>query len=130
MTTATATSIETVQAFVAAIAKKDYDTALRYIADDCEYENIPMSKVTGPAGVRAVLEPFLAPTSENEFLVRRAVADGPVVFVERLDRHHIDTGWVELPVVGVFEVHDGKITVWNDYFDMGMLVKQWPALAG
>lgn len=130
MTTATATSIETVQAFVAAIAKKDYDTALRYIADECEYENIPMSKVTGPAGVRAVLEPFLAPTSENEFLVRRAVADGPVVFVERLDRHHIDTGWVELPVVGVFEVHDGKITVWNDYFDMGMLVKQWPALAG
>lgn len=130
MTTATATSIETVQAFVAAIAKKDYDTALKYIADDCEYENIPMSKVTGPAGVRAVLEPFLAPTSENEFLVRRAVADGPVVFVERLDRHHIDTGWVELPVVGVFEVHDGKITVWNDYFDMGMLVKQWPALAG
>lgn len=130
MTTATATSLETVQAFVAAIAVKDYDTALKYIADDCEYTNIPMAKVVGPSGVRSVLEPFLAPTSENEFIVRRAVADGPTVFVERLDRHHIDTGWVELPVVGVFEVHDSKITVWNDYFDMGMLVKQWPALAG
>lgn len=130
MTTATATSIETVQAFVAAIAQKDFDTALTYIAEDCEYENIPMSKVTGPAGVRSVLEPFLAPTSENEFVVRRAVADGPTVFVERLDRHHIDTGWVELPVVGVFEVEDGKIKTWTDYFDVGMLVKQWPALAG
>lgn len=130
MTTATATSLEVVQSFVAAIAKKDYDTALKYVADDCEYENIPMSKVTGPAGMRSVLEPFLAPTSENEFLVRRAVADGPTVFVERLDRHHIDTGWVELPVTGVFEIHDGKITVWNDYFDLGTLVKQWPALAG
>jgi limonene-1,2-epoxide hydrolase len=130
VTTATATSLETVQAFVAAIARKDFDTALTYVAENCEYENIPMAKVTGPAAVRAVLEPFLAPTSENEFVVRRAVADGPVVFVERLDRHHIDTGWVELPVAGVFEVHDGKITVWNDYFDLGMLVNQWPALAG
>ena len=49
MTTATATSLETVQAFVAAIAQKDFDTALKYVAEDCEYENIPMSKVTGPA---------------------------------------------------------------------------------
>lgn len=130
MTTATATSIETVQAFTAAIAKKDFATAIQYIAEDCEYENVPMSKVTGPEGVRSVLEPFLAPTSENEFVVRRAVADGPVVFIERVDRHHIDTGWVELPVAGVFEVHDGKITAWTDYFDLGMLVKQWPALAG
>ncbi len=62
--------------------------------------------------------------------MRRVVADGTTVFVERLDRHHIDTGWVELPVVGVFEVREGKISVWNDYFDLGMLVKQWPDLAG
>lgn len=130
MTTATATSLEVVQSFVAAIVKKDFDIALKFVADDCVYENIPMAKVTGPAGVRAVLEPFLAPTIENEFLVRRAVADGPTVFVERLDRHLIDTGWVELPVTGVFEIHNGKITLWNDYFDVGMLVKQWPALAG
>ncbi len=128
--TSPAAPVETVQAFVAAIARKDFDTALNYVAENCEYENIPMSKVTGPSGVRAVLEPFLAPTLDNEFHVRRLVADGPVVFVERLGRHHIDTGWVELPVPGVFEVHDGKITVWNDYFDLAMLVKQWPALAG
>lgn len=129
MKTAIATPTEVVQAFTAALAQKDFETALQYVADDCEYENIPMSKVRGRDGVRNVLEPFLAPTTENEFVVRRAVADGSVVFIERLDRHHIDTGWVELPVAGVFEVHEGKITAWSDYFDLGMLVKQWPALA-
>ena len=26
-----------------------------------------------------------------------------------------------LPVVGIFEVKNGKIAVWKDYFDMGQL---------
>ena len=62
-------------------------------------------------------EPFFAPIRENEFVVLRTAAEGPVVVVERLDRHRLDHGWRELPVVGVFEVHDGRITVWRDYFD-------------
>jgi len=35
-----------------------------------------------------------------------------------LDRHRLDHGWRELPVNSVFEVHDAKITVWRDYFDL------------
>ena len=30
----------------------------------------------------------------------------------------IDHGWRDLAVNSVFEVHDGKITVWRDYFDL------------
>jgi limonene-1,2-epoxide hydrolase len=75
--------------------------------------------VRGHAAVREVLEPFFAPIHENEFVILRRASDGPVVFVERLDRHRLDHGWRELPVVGVMEVHDGKITVWRDYFDLG-----------
>ena len=40
------------------------------------------------------------------------------MFLERLDRHRLDHGWRELPVNSVFEVHDGLITVWRDYFDL------------
>lgn len=120
------TPMETVQAFMAAMETKDYDSALRYIAPDCEYDNVPMGKVTGPEGVRAVLEPFFAPVIENKFIVHRAVADGPVVFMERLDRHLLETGWVELPVTGVFEVHDGLITLYRDYFDLNTIMSKWP----
>lgn len=129
MPTASAAPIEVVRAFLAAMAVKDYDTGLRYISNDCEYDNVPLGKVQGPAGVRSVLEPFFAPTIENEFLIRREVADGPIVFMERLDRHRLQSGWVELPVTGVWEVHEGLITVWHDYFDAATILTKWPAPA-
>ncbi len=118
--------LQTVEAFMAAMTVLDYDKALGLIAPDCEYDNVPMGKVTGPAGVRAVLEPFFAPTLENEFRILRAVADGPVVFLERLDRHRLASGWVELPVTGVFEVHSGLITLYRDYFDLDTIMSKWP----
>ena len=82
--------------------------------------------------MRGALEPFFAfaPTLANELVVIRAAADGPVVFTERLDRHRLPSGWVELPVTGVWEVHDGRITVWHEYFDAPTLMnimKAWPA---
>ena len=114
---------ETVEAFLAAFVAMDIDTALTYIADDCEYTNIPIGTVRGTAGVRGVLEPFAAPIHENEFIILRRAAAGPIVFLERLDRHRLDHGWRELPVNSVFEVQDGRITVWRDYFDLGTMAK-------
>ena len=119
--------IETVKAFLKAMEPLDYDAALRYVADGCAYTNPPpIGTVTGPAGVRAVLEPFFAPTLENEFRILRELASGPVVMLERLDRHRLADKWVELPVTGVYEVHDGQITYWRDYFDAATIMGQWP----
>jgi limonene-1,2-epoxide hydrolase len=113
-----ATPTETVEAFLAAFAAMNFDDALRHLAPDCEYTNVPIGTVHGHAGVRQVLEPFFAPIHENEFVILRRAAEGPIVFVERVDRHRLDHGWRELPVNSVFEVHDGLITVWRDYFDL------------
>ena len=108
--------------------QKDYDTGLQYVADDCVYVNGPTGTMHGPAGVRAVLEPFFAPVLENVFAIKRQVASGATVFIERLDRHRLPNGWVELPVTGVFEVHDGRISVWNEYFDLATLMNAMAAL--
>jgi len=118
MTEPTTDPTEVVEAFLEAFAAMDFDTALTYLADDVEYTNIPMMTVRGPDGVREVLQPFFAPIHENEFILLRKAATGPVVFLERLDRHRLDHGWRELPVNSVFEVHAGRITVWRDYFDL------------
>jgi len=120
------TPLETVTAMTDAMAVKDYDAACRHFAADCEYTNIPIGTVSGPEGVRAVLEPFFAPTIENEFIVLRSAVQGNTVFVERLDRHRLADKWVELPVTGVFEVKDGRIAVWRDYFDRATLMTHWP----
>jgi limonene-1,2-epoxide hydrolase len=113
--------VDVVKAFLAAMEKLDYDTALSLVSDDCEYVNVPLSTVRGPAGIRSVLEPFFAPTLENQWVVRTIAADGPLVFVERLDRHRLPGGWAELPVVGVWEVREGRIAAWRDYFDLRTL---------
>jgi limonene-1,2-epoxide hydrolase len=44
-----------------------------------------------------------------------------------VDRHLLPTGWVELPVTGVYEVHDGLITVYRDYFDLATIQSKWPS---
>ncbi len=116
-----------IEAFLSAMGRKDYDEGLKYLAPDCQYRNIPLPGVLiGPAGVCAMLEPFFAPTIENDLRIIHAVNDGAHVFTERLDRHLLDSGWVELPVAGVWEVHDGLITAWRDYFDAATILDKWP----
>ena len=112
------TPLQVAEAFLSAFESMDFDAALIHLADDVEYTNVPIGTVRGHAGVRQVLEPFFAPIHENEFIVYRRAETGAVVFLERLDRHRLDHGWRDLPVNSVFEVHDGKITVWRDYFDL------------
>jgi limonene-1,2-epoxide hydrolase len=122
--------LEVVKAFFAAMETLDYDTALSFVSDDCEYDNIPMpeAKVYGPAGIRALLEPFFKQTIKNEFVVLREAAQGPVVFFERLDRHLLPTGWIELPVTGVMEVHHGHITLWREYFNLPTIAPMFAPL--
>lgn len=121
------TPTQTVKTFLNAMEPLNYDKALTLVSANCEYTNPPpIGTVRGPAGVRAVLEPFFSPTLENEFRVIRESANGPIVFLERLDRHRVADKWVELPVTGVFEVHDGLITYWRDYFDAATIMAQWP----
>jgi len=127
MTTTPLSSRDVVQQFFEHLERGAYDPAMALISDDCDYINPPpLGAVRGPAAVRGVLEPFFAPTLENELKVLRVSATGPVVFVERFDRHRLTDKWFELPVTGVFEVRGGQITYWRDYFDAATILTEWP----
>lgn len=117
-----------VRQFMTLMEPLNYDEALKLIAPDCAYTNPPpLGTVYGPEAIRGVLEPFFAPTTENEFRILKHSTTGPVVFLERLDRHLFGDKWVELPVTGVFEVHGGLITTWRDYFDAATIFSQMPS---
>lgn len=118
------TPAETVDAFCAAVSRSDLDEAMRYVADDCSYHNIPMPVVQGAAGVRATLEGFLQLLGGIRIETLRQVAQGEWVMNERLDHFSPPQGTAYgLPVAGSFRVQNGKITVWNDYFDIGQFSK-------
>lgn len=118
------TPLETVRAFIAAIERIDLEAALQLVAPNCEYDNVPMMKVHGPEEMRNILGPMFAGCTEIKWPVHREATSGNVVFNERTDRFKMAHGWLELPVTGVWEVVDGKITLWRDYFDMGTYLKQ------
>lgn len=111
-------NVELVRRFCAAFSSRDPDEVLEFFTDDAVYHNMPMRPVQGKAAIRPVLEMFLKPAERVEFVVLNAAADGNVVLTERLDKFVMGGRDVELPVAGVFEIRDGKIAAWRDYFDM------------
>jgi limonene-1,2-epoxide hydrolase len=110
--------------FIASIEAKDLDYALAYLDRDIVYDNVPMQAVHGVDAVRAALAPFLDRCSQIEWIIRREAAADDVVFNERLDRFRIDGRWIEVAVSGVWEVRDGVIFLWRDYFDRAEFQRQ------
>ncbi len=112
--------------FIAAIVARDLDTAVELLADDVLYDNVPMDDVHGRDGVRAALGPFVESCTEIDWVVHRQVAAGDVVMNARTDRFQLGERWIEVPVAGWFEVSDGRITLWRDYFDEATFRDQMP----
>jgi limonene-1,2-epoxide hydrolase len=109
----------TVRAFLAAVDANDLDRIVGCFAEDAVYHNIPVQPVQGSAAIRAVLQSYLSLASAVQWLTHHlAVTPDGVVLTERLDRFQIRGRWIELPVMGAFEVQGGRITAWRDYFDM------------
>lgn len=114
-----------VNQFIAAIDRKDLDGAMDVVAEDCYYDNVPIGDMTGKAAMRDFLAPMVLNDGPVEFEILRQTASGNVVMNERIDKLPTKSGrQIELPVAGVFEVNDGLITFWRDYFDNGMFMKQ------
>lgn len=100
----------------------DIDAACELVADDVEYDNVPMGKNHGPQGIKDVLGAISGGLDGVEWTVHRQVAVGGTIMNERTDRFVTGDTHFDLPVMGVFEVNDdGKITLWRDYFDMGVV---------
>jgi limonene-1,2-epoxide hydrolase len=121
---------ETVDRFIAHVVAMELDEACTLVADDLEYDNVPMGKNHGPDGLKAFLGPMVGGLDECEFVILRQVAVGNVVMNERVDRFRVGDAWMELPVMGVFEVDDGgRIRLWRDYFDMTTMMNEMAKLA-
>ena len=77
----------------------------------------------GKDAIKGVIEQFMQPFERCEWEMTHIAAAGDVVLTERVDRF-IGAKNVELPVMGTFEIKDGKIAVWRDYFDLAAWTRQ------
>ena len=106
----------TVQAALNALRDQDYDTLSAALDENLVYENVGLPTIRGR---NRAMKLFRAMEGRSGFDVKihRVAADGATVLNERTDVLIFGPLRLQLWVCGVFEVHDGRITLWRDYFD-------------
>ncbi len=114
-----------VRDFCDAFVAHDAELLRPFLADDVVYHNIPMDPVVGVDAAVAFLAGFLAMCDKLEFDIRHLAVSGDAVLTERVDTFTMGPVVAALPVMGTFEVRQGKICAWRDYFDMAQVTKMF-----
>ena len=110
-----------VREFCAAWSRLDPDELTNWFTEEAVYHNIPMEPLKGHEAIREFLAGFLAAVTFAEFELKNVVSDGDIVMTERIDNFELNGKRAGFPVMGIFELRDGKIAAWRDYFDMAQV---------
>ena len=121
--------IEVVRRFCTAWSENLGATELAaFFTEDAVYFNIPLTPVTGREAIAKTIASFIRPGAPGiesiEFRVINIAANGPVVMTERVDVFKLPNQSFDLQVMGTFEVRDGKINAWRDYFDLNQFTSR------
>lgn len=100
------------------------DRMIEYFTDDAIYHNIPMDPAVGKDAIKATFEGMGAMIESIRFETLKQVANGDTVMNERIDHLSMGGNIIPLPVMGVFEIVDGRIHRWRDYFDLATFTGQ------
>ncbi|HVW43377.1 MAG TPA: limonene-1,2-epoxide hydrolase family protein [Amycolatopsis sp.] len=112
----------TVISFLAALERLDIDGALALAADDIVYHNVSLPPARGKAAFEKQLRMLGKYCTGFEARTHHIAADGQVVLTERTDVLRMKGFEAEFWVCGTFEVRDGEIILWRDYFDWGNMI--------
>ena len=112
-----------VRNFIVAWSRLDVNEFVGFFTEDGIYHNMMAKPVSGHENLRAFIGRFLKGWTATEWNIINIVSRGNVVIAERLDRTRLGDKKVDLPCVGVFEMQNGKIKVWRDYFDLATYTK-------
>jgi limonene-1,2-epoxide hydrolase len=106
----------TVERFLAAVQNEDFDAADALLADDVRWQNVGFPTISGR---QRIVKLMRAGQGRVGFEVKfhRIAEEGTAVLTERTDVLVLGPLRIQFWVCGVFEVRDGRITLWRDYFD-------------
>ena len=110
-------NIATVEKFLFSLRGPDLDTAASLIDENIVYQNVGFPTIHGRARTIKLFTAMDRPSLGFDVAIHRAAADGATVLNERTDVLRFGPVHLHFWVCGVFEVHDGRITLWRDYFD-------------
>jgi len=112
-------------AFETAWPTGDPSTLRRFFSEGAEYRNGPLEPVRGRESILTNLAHMMSLGGEVYADLRHLISDGPVVMTERVDYVRVGGKSAGLRIAGVFEVDNGCITGWRDYFDPNEFAAQF-----
>jgi limonene-1,2-epoxide hydrolase len=113
-----------VAAYLHAVMRdKDFETVRALLAEDVVYENVGYPTMRGADRIVSSFRRIDTPKVRFDVKIHRIAREGSSVLTERTDAVIIGRFQAHFWVCGVFEVHDGRITLWRDYFDVFDMIK-------
>lgn len=100
-----------------ALAASDVERAVALVADDIVYMNVSLPTIRGRARFERGAHAYYRRGLGFKVAIHRIAADGATVLTERTDALTWGPWRSQFWVCGTFEVVDGKIALWRDYFD-------------
>lgn len=129
-TVQTTPEIEVVQSFLRALEELDVERAATLLAPDVEYQNVSLPATHGARAVTRQLEMLPKYCTRFEARTHSIASTGSKVLTERTDVLARGRFSAEFWVCGIFEVHNGLITSWRDYFDWANVLAAFAKGAG
>ena len=107
----------TVEVFLSALQAQDIDGAGAVLDENLVYQNVGFPTIRGRARAMKLFR-GMEGRARFEVKTHRIAVNGSTVLTERTDALVFGPVRLQFWVCGVFEVRDGRITLWRDYFDM------------
>ena len=121
-----ADNADTVRQFIAELGGLDAERIGAYFGVDGTYDNMHFEPIVGREAITQYFKDVMVDWTSVQSEIVHLVSEGDVVMVERVDRIGTSKGDLEEPCAGVFEMQNGKIKAWRDYFDLAEFQRQLP----
>jgi limonene-1,2-epoxide hydrolase len=117
-------NVTLVRRFLEACVRADPDEFAAFFTEDAVWWNCPWPPVKGREAICLTLSRGAQLMKALPWDVLHVAAQGDVVLTERIDRFAIGDRRIEVPCMGIFELHEGKIVAWRDYWDSKQFDRQ------
>jgi limonene-1,2-epoxide hydrolase len=113
------TPAEIVRAELVAWSSLDADEISRFFAGDAVWEDGPTGAVHGYDQIRKKIAGYVGLAAWCHHDILKLAVVGDTVLTERADHWvHKDGARYDMLIMGAFDISNGKITAWRDYYHL------------
>ena len=111
--------------FWKAFDRLDLEAALGYMTEDCVHDDKPVGIHAGKEEIRKFFAPQMVEMASFRAELKDTLSIGDTVMNERIDHIELQGGKkAAMLVMGAYEIREGKIAVWRDYYDIKSFTNQ------